>query len=139
MPFTSTRQQGAFFGGHIPGISKAKARQWAHETPNLKDLPDRASGEKGKATLRSKQADLRLPHFAKLAQMMGMGGSAGSMGSLSSAKGPSTSAFDAPYIDQSGRGSGDFSPPKPKKLKTPKQQAVNPRLRVVDAMKRGVG
>lgn len=32
MPFRSKAQWRAAFGGHIPGISKEKARQWAHET-----------------------------------------------------------------------------------------------------------
>lgn len=56
MPFKSKRQQRAAFGGHIPGFSKEKAREWAHETPNLKELPDRAPAEKGKPTLRSKES-----------------------------------------------------------------------------------
>lgn len=62
MPFTSKRQQRAAFGGHIPGISKAKAREWAHETPNLKELPDRAPAEKGKPTLLSKESQLAHAH-----------------------------------------------------------------------------
>lgn len=57
MPFTSKRQQAAAFAGAIPGFSKEKALEWAHETPNLKDLPDRAPAEKGKPTLRSKKAN----------------------------------------------------------------------------------
>lgn len=56
MPFQSKRQMRAAFGGHIPGISKEKAREWAKETPDLKDLPERAPGEKGKPTLLSKGA-----------------------------------------------------------------------------------
>lgn len=56
MPFTSKRQQRAAFGGHIPGFSKERALEWAHETPDLKDLPDRAPAEKGKLTLRAKRA-----------------------------------------------------------------------------------
>lgn len=58
MPFTSKRQQRAAFGGHLPGFSKEKALEWAHETPNLKDLPDRAPAEKGKPTLRPKHSEL---------------------------------------------------------------------------------
>lgn len=57
MPFTSKRQQRAAFGGHIPGISKEKAREWAHETPDIKKLPDRAPAEKGEPTLRSKKSE----------------------------------------------------------------------------------
>jgi hypothetical protein len=191
MPFTSKRQQRAAFGGHIPGISKKKARQWAHETPSIKSLPERVPGEKGKRTLRSKKAevelpklpkpavraavrnlrrsragqellkelnrqldsdttqkivdkykevksDLRVPHFGKIAQMLGMAGSAGSMGALPGASGPA-SAFDAPQSAQSARGAGDFTPAKPKKPGHPlRRQATNPRLRLLDAMNKGV-
>ena len=56
MPFQSKRQMRAAFGGHIPGISKEKAKEWAKETPDLKDLPDRAPAEKGQPTLLSKEA-----------------------------------------------------------------------------------
>lgn len=62
MPFKSKRQQRAAFGGHIPGFSKEKAREWAHETPNLKKLPDRAPAEKGKPTLLSKESQLAHAH-----------------------------------------------------------------------------
>lgn len=58
----------AAFGGHIPGFSKAKAREWAHETPNLKDLPDRAPAEKGKPTLRSKKAKSEAAEPARAAE-----------------------------------------------------------------------
>jgi hypothetical protein len=51
MPFRSKRQQRAAFGGHIPGISKTKAREWAHETRSIKSLPNRVASEKGKPTL----------------------------------------------------------------------------------------
>jgi hypothetical protein len=57
MPFQSKRQWRAAFAGQIPGFSKEKAREWAHETKTeFKDLPDRAPAEKGKPTLRSKKA-----------------------------------------------------------------------------------
>lgn len=56
MPFHSKRQWRAAMGGHIPGISKEEAHAWAHETPSFKGLPDRAPSEKGKPTLRSKEA-----------------------------------------------------------------------------------
>lgn len=56
MPFKSKRQQRAAFGGHIPGISKEKAKEWADETDDFKALPDRAPAEKGKPTLLSKRA-----------------------------------------------------------------------------------
>lgn len=59
MPFESKRQWRAAFAGKIPGISPAKAHEWAHETPGeFKDLPDRAPAEKGKPTLRSKKSEL---------------------------------------------------------------------------------
>ena len=39
MPFKSRAQMGAAFGGYLGPEMKAKARQWAHETPNIKNLP----------------------------------------------------------------------------------------------------
>lgn len=57
MPFKSKRQQRAMFGGHIPGMTKEDAHEWAHETKSIKKLPERAPAEKGKATLRSKKAN----------------------------------------------------------------------------------
>ena len=62
MPFTSKRQQRAAFGGHIPGFSKEKAKEWAKETPDMKGLPERAPAEKGKHTLRAKKAELAHAH-----------------------------------------------------------------------------
>jgi hypothetical protein len=44
------------FGGHIPGMTKRDAEEWADETPSFKKLPERAPAEKGKPTLRSKKA-----------------------------------------------------------------------------------
>lgn len=55
MPFESKRQQRAAFGGHIPGISKTKAKEWAKKT-DFSRLPERAPAEKGKPTLLSKKA-----------------------------------------------------------------------------------
>lgn len=55
MPFRSKRQQKAMFGGHIPGMDKSDAKQWAKET-DFSKLPERAPAEKGKPTLRSKKA-----------------------------------------------------------------------------------
>lgn len=51
MPFKSKRQARAAFAGKIPGIDP---HEWAHETPDMKKLPERAPAEKGKATMRSK-------------------------------------------------------------------------------------
>ncbi len=63
MPFKSKRQMRAAFGDHIPGISKEKAREWAHETKSLKGLPDRAPAKKGKPTLRAKKAYALAPYL----------------------------------------------------------------------------
>ncbi len=62
MPFTSKRQQRAAFGGHIPGFSKKKAKEWADKT-DFSGLPDRAPAEKGKRTLRTKEASPRIGHI----------------------------------------------------------------------------
>jgi len=53
MPFTSKRQWRAAYAGKIPGVDP---HEWAHETKSFKKLPERAPAEKGKATLRSKEA-----------------------------------------------------------------------------------
>ena len=39
MPFRSQAQMRAAFGGYLGDEMQAKARTWAHETPNLKALP----------------------------------------------------------------------------------------------------
>lgn len=39
MPFVSQAQQRAAFGGYLGPEMKAKAEQWAKETPNIKSLP----------------------------------------------------------------------------------------------------
>lgn len=43
VPFKSKLQQRAAFGGHIPGISKEKAKEWAAET-DFSSLPEKAAG-----------------------------------------------------------------------------------------------
>lgn len=40
MPFESKAQQRAAFGGYLGPEMKAKAKQWADETPNIKSLPE---------------------------------------------------------------------------------------------------
>jgi hypothetical protein len=40
MPFRSKAQLRAAFGGRIPGFTRAKAEQWARETPSIADLPE---------------------------------------------------------------------------------------------------
>jgi hypothetical protein len=57
MPFKSKKQQRLFFSGALPGVDKETALEWAHETKNMKKLPERAPAEKGKPTLRSKKAN----------------------------------------------------------------------------------
>lgn len=57
MPFQSKRQWRAAFAGQISGFSKEKAKEWAKET-DFGKLPDRAPAEKGKPTLRSKEASV---------------------------------------------------------------------------------
>ena len=42
MPFKSKAQMRAAFGGHIPGFSKKKAKEWADVTTDPKDLPEHA-------------------------------------------------------------------------------------------------
>jgi hypothetical protein len=57
MPFTSKKQMRASFGGYLGKEMKSKAHAWAHETPNIKDLPEHAhkKGKKGIfATARGK-------------------------------------------------------------------------------------
>lgn len=46
MPFESKAQQRAAFGGYLGKEMKDKATTWAHETPNLKTLPEHASASK---------------------------------------------------------------------------------------------
>lgn len=77
MPFKSKRQMRAAFGGHIPGISKEKAKEWADETPDPKGLPERAPKEKGKPTLRTKKTALSTIEYALLAGgLLAAGGAA---------------------------------------------------------------
>ena len=40
MPFRSKSQLRAAFGGFLGKEMKAKAKQWADETPNIKELPN---------------------------------------------------------------------------------------------------
>ncbi len=39
-PFESSAQMRAAFGGYLGSEMKSKAKQWAAETPNIKDLPE---------------------------------------------------------------------------------------------------
>lgn len=46
MPFQSKAQVRAAFAGAIPGFDKKKALEWAHETKNIKKLPEYAGQDK---------------------------------------------------------------------------------------------
>lgn len=50
MPFKSKAQMRAAFGGHLGSEMKSKARDWAHETSNLKSLPYHVSDKKRKSS-----------------------------------------------------------------------------------------
>ena len=43
MPFKSKAQMKAAFGGYLGPKMKAKAEEWAKETPNIKALPEHKS------------------------------------------------------------------------------------------------
>ena len=45
MPFKSQAQQGAAFGGHLGPEMRKKAPEFAHETPNIKNLPQHVRRE----------------------------------------------------------------------------------------------
>ena len=47
MPFKSKAQMKAAFGGYLGKDMKSKADTWAHETPNIKSLPEHKSALKG--------------------------------------------------------------------------------------------
>jgi hypothetical protein len=46
MPFKSRAQERAAFGGYLGAEMKAKAQQWADETPSQKALPDHVAKKK---------------------------------------------------------------------------------------------
>lgn len=105
MPFRSKRQQRAAFAGVIPGFNKEKALEWAHETPNLKKLPDRAPTEKGKPTLerkrRGKTAGLAMvelePELGEVFKLAALGTAAMRPGNVGRLRGMmTTNALKAP-------------------------------------------
>ena len=51
MPFTSSAQMRAAFGGYLGPAMKQKARTWAHETPDIKSLPKHVTHAKRTALL----------------------------------------------------------------------------------------
>ena len=76
-------------------------------------------------------SDPRLPHFAKLALMIGASGPAAAMAPLPSAQGPGPTNQDL--------GPKNTTPklPKPPGFDV-KKQSTNPRMRLVDAMNKGM-
>lgn len=54
MPFRSKTQMKAAFGGYLGQEMKAKAKQWAEETPNIKDLPERKPKKKVRIKVKKK-------------------------------------------------------------------------------------
>jgi hypothetical protein len=46
MPFKSKSQQRAAFGGYLGKEMQSKADTWAHETPDLKKLPEHVGASK---------------------------------------------------------------------------------------------
>ncbi len=46
MPFQSKAQMKAAFGGYLGGEMKKKADTWAHETPDIKGLPEHKAASK---------------------------------------------------------------------------------------------
>jgi hypothetical protein len=86
---------------------------------------------------KSSADDPRVPHFAKIAQRMGMGVPTAT--GASSGAGDPLSSFDFPQSEAPARGAGNFTPPRPKKPGMPlRRQATNPRMRLLDAMNKGV-
>lgn len=59
MPFRSKAQMGAAFGGHLGPEMQQKASEWAHETPNIKKLPQHA--DKNEITMEPYVDDYQHP------------------------------------------------------------------------------
>lgn len=53
MPFQSKAQMRAAFGGYLGKEMKGKAKQWADETPNIKNLPAHKNSTKALDGLKS--------------------------------------------------------------------------------------
>jgi hypothetical protein len=54
MPFRSKAQMRGAFSGHLGEEMKQKAEQWAKETPNIRELPERVGS---KRDIRAKYGD----------------------------------------------------------------------------------
>lgn len=59
MPFKSASQMRAAFSGALGQEMKGKAHEWAHETPNLKKLPDHVKHAKAHMTRAAVVAQLK--------------------------------------------------------------------------------
>jgi hypothetical protein len=55
MPFTSKAQMRGAFSGALGPEMKAKAQEWAKETPNIQDLPEHVKPKNGKRTFKVKR------------------------------------------------------------------------------------
>lgn len=55
MPFKSKAQMKAAFAGALGEEMQGKAKQWAHETPNAKELSEHASNKKNTAKKKKKR------------------------------------------------------------------------------------
>ncbi len=53
MPFKSSSQLRAAFGGYLGKEMKSKAPQWAKETPNISKLPTHHSGKGTRSRLNT--------------------------------------------------------------------------------------
>ncbi len=58
MPFQSKSQMRAAFGGYLGPEMKSKAREFAHATPNIKNLPTHVGKKKENRIHGGKLADL---------------------------------------------------------------------------------
>ena len=115
MPFRSKKQWRAAFRGRIKGISKAKAREWAHETGSYQDLPEKVK--------KSSLEEALLPLCTKIAINISMA----SGGSMLRRAGQGTGKF-------TGTATSNFlKPPGGSMAKT----VVNPRRNIGQAMRTG--
>ena len=61
MPFKSKKQMKAAFGGHMGKKMQTKAKEWADETPNIKELPAKVQvAQKSPAKRKKKVSHYRM-------------------------------------------------------------------------------
>ncbi len=118
MPFSSRRQQRAAFAGLLPGLDKAKAKEWAEKT-DFSVLPERAASQKGQPTLRSKVAG-----FSFLVDSLGEAFKSAALGTSVSAVSRNVGKF---------KGFATTNALKPPG-RAPSMQALNPRRSLHNAM-----